>query len=247
MINRIFRVFLLLFSLFSSFSFAQNSLSKETFDGLINNKIPILMTLTFDDNLIYGTLVYKRVGQAIKVVGSLENGNVLLHEFDSKTEVTGIYYGTKKGDEITGFWSKPNSEKEMSFNLKKASEIKIESAPINTTGTYNYSFGKEAGTGSLYVNQISKDKIIVEMQALRGAPSYNQAIIEKTTLKLNGNQALYENNEFGKCKLKIIFFEGGATIVYQDEAFECGFGNAATVAGNYLKYDSKVPKFEKQD
>lgn len=205
------------------------------------------MTLTFDDNLIYGTLVYKKVGQAIKIVGSLENGNVLLNEFDSKAEVTGIYYGTRKGDEITGFWSKPNSDKEMSFSLKKTSNIKIESEPINVTGTYAYSFGKEAGTGSLYVNQIGKDKIIVEMQAIRGAPSFNQAIIEKTTLKLNGNQAIYENNEFGKCKLKIIFCESGATIIYLDEAFECGFGNAATVAGNYLKYDSKVPKFEKQD
>ncbi|WP_337044662.1 hypothetical protein [Emticicia sp. 17c] len=247
MIKQIFRIFLLSFSLFSSFSFAQPSLYKETFDGLINNKIPILMTLTFDDNLIYGTLVYKKVGQAIKVVGSLENGNVLLHEFDSKTDITGIFYGTKKGDDITGFWTKPNSEKEMNFVLKKTSEIKIESSYPNVTGTYAYNFGKEGGTGNIYVNQIGKDKIVVEMQAIRGAPSYNQAIIEKTTLKLNGNQAIYENSEFGKCKLKIIFFEGGATIVYMDEAFECGFGNAATVAGNYLKFDSKVPKFDKQD
>jgi len=244
--KRIFWVFLLSISFFGSFCFAQNSLSKETFDGVIN-KVPVLMTLTFDDNLIYGTLVYKRVGQAIKVIGSLENGNVLLHEFDSKAEVSGVFYGTKKGDEITGTWSKPNIQKELNFTLKKTSQIKTETDPINVTGTYAYSFGKEAGAGTLSVNQVGREKIIVEMQANRGAPSYNMASIDKTTLKLNGNHAIYENNEFGKCKLKIMFFEGGASIIYQDEAFECGFGNAATVIGNYLKTDSKPSKFEKQD
>jgi len=245
--NRIFIVIFLLFTLFTSPVFAQTKLSQQTYEGFINGKISILMTLTFDDNLIYGTMIYKVVKQPIKLVGSLENGNILLHEFDDKTDVTGIYYGKKNGDNISGFWSKPNSEKEMNFTLKKTAETQIDKAIPNVTGTYAYGFGKEAGTGSMYINQLAKDKIMVEMQAIRGAPSYNQAVIEKTTLKLTSNQAIYENNEFGKCKLKIIFFEGGATIVYVGEAFECGFGNAATVAGNYLKYDSKVPKFGKQN
>lgn len=246
MLNRIFWTFLLSFSFFGSFCFAQNSLSKETFDGVIN-RAPVLMTLTFDDNLIYGTLVYKRVGHAIKVIGSLENGNILLHEFDSKAEVSGIFYGTKKGNEITGSWSKPSIQKELSFSMKKTSQIKTETDPISFTGTYAYSLGKDAGAGTLSVHQIGREKITIEMQANRGAPSYNMATIEKTTLKLNGNHAIYENNEFGKCKLKITFFEGGASVIYLDEAFECGFGNAATVIGNYLKTDNKPFKFEKQD
>ncbi|UTA67389.1 hypothetical protein [Emticicia sp. 21SJ11W-3] len=205
------------------------------------------MTLTFDDNLIYGTLVYKRVGQAIKVIGSLENGQVLLYEFDPKAEVTGVFFGTKKGNEITGTWSKPSINKEQIFTLKKTSEIKTQTDPVSVTGTYAYNFGKEGGAGMLSVSQTGRERIVVEMQAYRGAPSYNQATIEKTTLKLAGNQAIYENNEFGKCKLKLLFFEGGAAIIYQDEAFECGFGNGATVTGNYLKTDNKPTKFEKQD
>lgn len=42
-----------------------------------------------------------------------------------------------------------------------------------------------------------------------------------------------------------IFFEGGANIIYLNEAYDCGFGNAASVVGNYFKFDSKAPKFEK--
>jgi hypothetical protein len=224
--------------------FAQNKVSQQTFDGFINNKIPINLSLTFDANLVYGILTYKKVGQPIKVIGTIENENFLLHEFATKAEITGIYYGIKKGDDISGTWSSPNG-KEMSFSIKKLAAIVIEK-PINksATGSYAYSFGKDGGTGNLYVQQVGKDKIIVEMQAVKGPPSYNQAIIEKTSLKLIENEAIYENKEFGKCKLKISFFEGGANIIYLNDAYDCGFGNGASVVGNYLKFDNKAPKFE---
>lgn len=224
--------------------FAQVNALKQSYEGFINNKIPINLELTFDANLVYGTLTYKKVGQPIKVIGTLEQENLLLHEFTSKASITGVYYGIKKGHEINGSWSSPNG-KEMPFNLKNTAVTPIEK-PINksATGSYAYSFGKDGGTGNLYAQQVGKDKVIVEIQAVKGPPSYNQAIIEKTTLKLVGNEAFYENKEFGKCKMKISFFEGGANIIYLDDAYECGFGNGASVVGNYLKFDSKAPKFE---
>ncbi len=226
------------------FCSAQTKLSQQNFDGFINNKIPINLSLTFDANLVYGTLTYKKVGQPIKVIGSIEKDDFLIHEFASKADITGVYYGTKKGDEISGSWTSPGG-KEMKFSVKKTTSVQIDKVENSSvTGTYAYSFGKDGGTGNIYVRQVDPSKIIVEMQAIKGGPSYNQAIVEKTTLKLVGNQAIYENKEFGKCKLKIIFFEGGATIIYVDEAYECGFGNAASVSGNYLKIDNKAPKFQ---
>ena len=76
--------------------FAQTKQTLQTFEGQINGKIAITLALVLEDNLVYGTLRYKVVGEAIKVIGSLENSKVLLHEFDSKGNVTGIYFGTKK-------------------------------------------------------------------------------------------------------------------------------------------------------
>lgn len=239
------RIFLLVvFLLIEGFSFAQTKLSQKTYEGFIN-KFPISLSLTFDANLVYGTLLYKRVGQPIKVIGSLEGDEFSLHEFGEKTEITGLYSGTKKGDEISGIWSSPNG-KEMKFNVTKTASNEIEKPElISANGSYAYSFGKDGGTGNMYVQQIAKDKIILEIQAVKGPPSYSQAIIEKKTLKLVRNEAIYENNEFGKCLLKISFFEGGATIIYLNEAYDCGFGNAATVVGKYFKFDSKAPKLEK--
>ena len=239
------RIFLLVvFLLIEGFSFAQTKLSQKTYEGFIN-KFPISLSLTFDANLVYGTLLYKRVGQPIKVIGSLEGDEFSLHEFGEKTEITGLYSGTKKGDEISGIWSSPNG-KEMKFNVTKTASNEIEKPELKSAnGSYAYSFGKDGGTGNMYVQQIAKDKIILEIQAVKGPPSYSQAIIEKKTLKLVRNEAIYENNEFGKCLLKISFFEGGASIIYLNEAYDCGFGNAASVVGKYFKFDSKSPKFEK--
>jgi hypothetical protein len=235
---------ILLFILITHLGFAQTKVSQQTYDGFINGKIPISLSLTFDANIVYGTLIYKKVGQPIKVIGTLENEDILLHEFATKADITGVYYGKKKSDEISGTWSSPNG-KEMSFSLKKIITT-LMNKPENksVTGSYAYSFGKDGGTGNLYVQQVGNDKIIVEIQTVNGPPSYNQAIVEKKSLKLVGTEAIYENNEFGKCKFKLSFFEDGANIIYLNEAYDCGFGNGASVVGNYLKFDNKAPKFE---
>ena len=242
--NVLIPIFLLFIWGFGENAFAQTKLSQQTYDGFINGKIPISLLLTFDANLVYGTLTYKKVGQPIKIIGTIEKENILLHEFATKADITGIYYGIKKDDEIKGSWTSPTG-KELSFNIQKTTITQIDKLENKSvTGSYVYSFGKDGGTGNLYVQQVGKDKIIIEIQAVKGPPSYNQAIIEKTSLKLLKNEAIYENNEYGKCKLKLSFFEGGANIIYLNEAYECGFGNGASVIGNYLKFDNKAPKFE---
>lgn len=236
---------IIVFLSFNFGSFAQTKLSQVTYDGTINNRIPINLSLTIDGNLAYGILTYKKVGQPIKIIGTIEQESFLLHEFGEKAEITGLFYGTKKGDDISGSWSSPNG-KEMKFNLKKSTNSTIDKAEIKSvTGSYAYSFGKDGGTGSLYVQQVNKEKIIIEIQSIKGPPSYNQAAIEKISLKLVKNEAIYENTEYGKCKFKISFCEDGANIIYLDEAYDCGFGNGASVVGNYIKYENKAPKFEK--
>jgi hypothetical protein len=234
----------LILLLFASISFAQN-LSQQVFVGKINDKFAITHTLTTNGNLIYGQVVYKK--EPIKIVGTIEQNQITLHELDAKGYVLGTYSGEKKGDKIEGIWYAPKHDApEWKFTLTKSSETQVPKPAIkNVTGTYRFSFGKEDGAvGQVDIHQTTKDKISIAIDANRGGPNYNMAIIDKTTLKLTGNQAVYSNTEFGKCKLKITFFEGGLNIIYLDEAYDCGFGNGASVVGDYLKIDSKIPKFQ---
>ncbi len=177
------RIFLLIvFLLVEGFSFAQTKLSRHTYEGLVN-KFPISLSLTFDANLVYGTLMYKRVGQPIKVIGSLENDSFSLHEFGEKTEITGMYYGTKKGDEISGSWSSPNG-KEMKFGIKKTASSEIEKPELKSaTGSYAYSFGKDGGNGNMYVQQVASDKIILEIQAVKATTELQSSNYRKNNSK----------------------------------------------------------------
>jgi hypothetical protein len=225
---------LLLTFLTLRFATAQTPLTQQTYEGMINNKFAITLALTSDGNLMYGTLTYKKTGQPIKVVGSLEKDNALLHEFDVKGNVTGTYFGSITNGVFAGSWSSPRG-KDMPFLVKKTAQNSVNRARFDVSGTYAYDFGKDNGSGKVTVKVLPKGNIAVTMDAVTGGPAYNMALIEKATLKLADNVAVYSNNEFGKCKLQLTFFDGGVSIIYLDEAYECGFGNAASVVGNYLK------------
>ena len=135
---------LLLILLFATHSVtAQTPRTIRTYAGLVNDKYPVSLTLTTDDNLAYGTLIYKRTGEPIRVVGTLDKGKLLLHEFYGKSTVTGIFNGQASAKGYLGSWfsPKPNA-KELTFSLTETSE-KTASAvsTLNPTGTYAYSFG----------------------------------------------------------------------------------------------------------
>ncbi len=242
-------VFLLLFA--AQFVYAQTPVPRSirTYEGAVNDKYPVSLTLTTHDNLAYGTLIYKRSGVPIRVVGTLESGSLLLHEFDTKSGITGIFNGQASAKGYLGSWFSPKSNgKELTFSLTRTSEKPAPApASFDPTGTYTYSFGKEAGAGQLYVQQKAGGQVVVAMEGNRGAPSYNMATVEKTTLKLRGNQAVYSSKEYGKCTIKLTFFEEGASVVYVGDEYECGFGNAATVTGNYVKTSSNAPTFPKAE
>lgn len=69
-------------------------------------------------------------------------------------------------------------------------------------------------------------------------------MIEKTDLLLKGNKAIYETDEYGKCKLQFTFGENVLEVDYLDEAYECGFGHSASAAGSYIRTNAGKPTFE---
>jgi hypothetical protein len=224
--------------------FAQN-LSQKTFDGTINGKIPLSLTLTFDGGTVFGQVVYKKKGIPITVIGHGSEKILFFHELMPDGQVTGIYAAELKGDKIIGTWNaiKPNT-KELALVVTKTQEkAVVRNALKSVTGTYQYSFGEEGGGGEMKVQQMGKDKIAVSFSNVTAAPAYNMAEVEKTVLKYANNQAIYSNNDNGKCQFKIIFLENGARVAFMENAYDCGFGHNASTEGNYIRVNSSVPKF----
>jgi hypothetical protein len=232
----------------STLAYSQN-LSQKTFEGAIYGKIQIILTLNFDGNTIFGNVVYKKKGLPISVIGSVNGATYFLNELMPDGSVTGVYSATAKGDNLSGTWfpAKANG-KELPLEMKKTEERSIPKKSIfDVTGTYSYQFGKEDANGELKVQQIGKDKIAISFLCITSPPAYNQAILNKTILKLVENKAIYSSTEYGKCKFAITFLENGAEVNYIEDSYDCGFGHNASTAGNYFKTNSSLPKFVKID
>ncbi len=237
-------------SAFLCFIFSVNLSGQEriqkTFEGTINGTIPVVLTLTQDGSAVFGNVVYKKKGIPITVVGNINEGMLFANELMADGIVTGTYSGEIKGETIAGSWFAPkNNSKELKLNLRQTgSGNAARKALPDLTGTYFYSFGKDNGSGELKIIQSDPSKITLSFDCINGPPAYNMAMINKTALKLNGNVAVYENNEFGKCKIKLVFEANTVQVDYVGDAYECGFGNAASVVGNYIKIKNNKPVFE---
>ncbi len=231
-----------------SLSLSAQSLTQRTYEGTINAKIPIVLTVLPDGEAVFGTVVYKKKGVPITLVGSLTEGNLFLQELMPDGAVTGIYSLEPKESGWTGSWSVPKRDaKELAVVLKETTKTTAPTKLLpNLTGTYVYSFGEEAGSGELKAMHTSPTKITIAVEAISGAPSYNMATIEKTTLTLKGNTALYTNEEFGKCRLLFTFGENTVRVDYVDGAYACGFGHNASASGSYVRINASKPTFEEQ-
>lgn len=93
------------------------------FKGSIGNTLGLQMKLVREGDTLSGSYFYQRVGKKIDTRGTIDkDGNVVLEEFDSKGQQTGVFKGIWKTDEnglieIAGNWNKPNSDKKTAFSL----------------------------------------------------------------------------------------------------------------------------------
>lgn len=208
-------------------------------------KYPVSLTLTVSGNLAHGTLIYTRSGIPIRVVGTLNGTSLLLHEFDTKGTITGLYSGVQTALGYAGTWYSPSiPNKEMPFTLLTDAPG---SAPKpvrlgNLTGTYAYSFGRKAGYATLFVQQTEPGKLIVAMQAAASESARTMLVVDRAVLRLTGNQATYSGFEINNRTIRLTFFDGGACVHYVGgpEAADVG---QATVSGNFIRTDTKPPLF----
>lgn len=239
------RSFLFLLICLAGFQLPAQSLTQKVYEGSIMAKIPIILTLTQDGSALFGTVVYKKKGIPITVVGGISEGSLYLHELMNNGDVTGIYSLEVKGSELTGIWTAPKANaKELKTILKEVSKKTIPAKPLaDLTGTYTYSFGEEEGSGELLVQQ-SGTKLFMALSTVTGGPAYNQAFIDKTPILLKGNKAIYSSTEFGTCKIQFTFSQNAVRVDYLNDAFDCGFGARASASGSYIRTSSSKPTFE---
>jgi len=93
------------------------------FTGSIGSALDLQMKLLREADKLTGSYFYQKVGTRIDLRGTVDqNGNVLLEEFDSAGKQTGVFKGAWKTNaegvvEISGDWTKPNSDKKTAFSL----------------------------------------------------------------------------------------------------------------------------------
>jgi hypothetical protein len=118
----------------------------KSFDGTINGKYGITMSLTKSTKKLNGTYTYKNQGIPIKISGTIDdNGNLTINEFNDKGIRTGIFKGQLNGNSITGHWTKPDGSKTMPFSISESTNTKTPIASSKVVCTEKETKNEDGG------------------------------------------------------------------------------------------------------
>ena len=221
-----------------------NELAKDNgvhWTGTINNKIPVSLVYTLKDSLITGSITYLNTTkkEPIKIIGTLEEGDYRLLEFEKSGNITGILSGTPTSDSFVGTWFSPKSRKDLPFSLKLSESAKthIKDSSIGNTvfGKYTYQYGEDGPTGSLTITDLGDNKAAFSINSVTGEPAYNLADLPTDTIEFHGNTFTYPLPDSDNCEIKVSFYPGFAFVKYTKGPCEGYFGHNATVEGVFLK------------
>jgi hypothetical protein len=234
---------LFIFFLFNS-SFLINKPSYQnrilTYKGLINKKIPIFLWYTIKDKVLYGQLTYLNTKQnkPIRIIGTIENGEYRIFEFEKNGNITGILTVSKTKENLNGDWFSPKTRAEYSLKLtpidtvihKDLTGFKGET----NTGEYRFLFSKNGSEGYFKLSNLNKTNFLFEIQNNTEGPAYNQAIIENAKVQIKENIFLFSPSETRDCQFKTRLYKDFIIIDYIKDK-DCGFGHNASVDGIYLR------------
>jgi hypothetical protein len=116
------------------------------YEGSINNKYQITMSLTKTDNILSGSYAYTSTGSPIRISGTIdESGKITLNEYTEEGSLIGTFNGRYQQDGgISGNWNKNNSDKLMPFYLTERTK------PISDASAtcMEADFSNEEGNGT---------------------------------------------------------------------------------------------------
>jgi hypothetical protein len=208
----------------------------KSFEGTINGKYGIIMTLTKNANNLNGTYTYKSQGTPIKISGTIDdNSNLTINEFNDKGNMTGIFKGQLSSNNIIGQWTKPDGSKTMPFSISESqnSETTIAKTESNNsddysnwTGTYVDEFKR-----TLKITGPASDGAVKFELTPQNSASCAEDVWTGTAYLTNSAVANY-TEEGSECHFNFTFNPGQIEV----HEYDCGHGaSCGTFDGFYTK------------
>lgn len=211
-------------------------------DGFIDNKIPIFIHYSIEDEVIIGEITYLNTKEKkpIKLIGTYNNKNSYrLLEFDKKGNITGVIMVIPNSSELKGTWVSTKTHKEMPLLAKKSKKVIISTdnnPNLNKIfGDYHYSYGNLLWNGDLSIEKDSAKNIFFELISLGKGEAPSIAQVKRSRIKLNRNSFIYKMPDSQNCRLKIIFFKDFVFVKNLGGDCSSEFGMGAYPEGIYLK------------
>lgn len=205
------------------------------FEGTIDDKYGVRMTLNKSANNLTGTYSYKSQSKPMKISGtSDENDFFTFNEFNEKGNMTGVFKGRYSDGLIIGQWSKPDGSIAMPFSLAETTKNDIsitekESKKIddnsNWTGTYIDEFDR-----TLKITGPASDGALKFELTPQNSESCQEDVWIGTAYLTKSYVANYSNRN-GDCHLNFTFNPGQIEV----REYECGHGACSPFDGVYTK------------
>jgi hypothetical protein len=225
----------------NTMALAAGLVTKTNLSGKIDGKIEASLELYQADDVIRGTITYKKSGKPILVLGNAgENGTIFLREFLPDGKISGGMSGELDDKKFSGSWY--GNDKDLKLEMNVTNQMEDVEWPFDVSGSvageyaYHYpeeSTGDPGAAGTLKVKQ-SGNKITFSFDCVNGPPAYSIATVEDTEAVLDGNRVDVKLSGLD-CAFSIQFFKGFAIVHQKNGYIQCEFGNGAGIEGQYVK------------
>lgn len=205
------------------------------FEGTIDDKYGITMTLNKSAKNLSGTYSYKSQRKPMKISGTTDDNDFfILNEFNEKGNMTGVFKGKYSDGLIIGEWSKPDGIKTMPFSIKETTinDISItekESKKLddnsNWTGTYIDEYDR-----TLKIIGPASDGAVKFELTPQNSESCQEDVWKGTAYLTKSYVANYSNRN-GDCHLNLTFNPGQIEV----REYDCGHGACSPFDGFYTK------------
>ena len=108
------------------------------------------------------------------------------------------------------------------------------------TGTWSHG-DPERGGGRILTDHVG-GSVRFELEAWRGAPSYNSGALSGSFALAKG-KGTFRPSDTPKCELSFAFSGGIVDVDYVGDSVECGFGHGVYANGRYRRSSSRKPSF----
>jgi hypothetical protein len=219
----------------------KNTDANYSFSGLIDQKIPVELTVSVSKDVVLGNIRYVKTKEKkpIKIIGTLDSGNHYhLEEFEYDGNISGIIDAVLKNGKLEGTWSSTKSDTVYPMALDVQTKVnpkpEIFSPSDHFEGTYTYQYGEDGYQGSITIKKIKGQMYSYDIGSVTRAPGRNIADASGEVM-IKNNQFTIEINK--SCSFLATFYNGllSITPVPSDQSRDCEFGLNATLEGTFLK------------